>query len=54
MNPGHLKAFGKKHAPTFGLLTIMDREVIATIYSMQFKPVQTLELLRSGGLYKAT
>ena len=56
MNPGHLKGpLEKNMPPTFGLLTIMDREVIATIYSMQFKPVQTLELLRSeGGLYKAT
>ncbi len=56
MNPGHLKGpMEKNMPPTFGLLTIMDREVIATIYSIQFKPVQTLELLRSeGGLYKAT
>jgi putative phosphoesterase len=56
MNPGHLKGpMEKNMPPTFGLLSIMDREVIATIYSIQFKPVQTLELLRSeGGLYKAT
>ena len=55
MNPGHLKGpMEKNMPPTFGMLTIMDREVIATIYSIQFKPVQTLELLRSeGGLYKA-
>ncbi len=56
MNPGHLKGPMDKNMPaTFGMLTIMDREVIATIYSIQFKPVQTLELLRSeGGLYKAS
>lgn len=56
MNPGHLKGpMEKNMPPTFGLLSIMDREVVATIYSIQFKPVQTLELLRSeGGLYKAT
>lgn len=56
MNPGHLKGpMEKNMPPTFGMLTILDREVTATIYSIQFKPVQTLELLRSeGGLYKAT
>lgn len=55
MNPGHLKgAKDKNMPPTFGMLSIMDREITATIYSVQFKPVQTLELLRSEcGLYKA-
>lgn len=56
MNPGHLKGpIDKNMPPTFGMLTIMDREVIATIYSLQFKPIHSLELLRSeGGLYKTT
>lgn len=56
MNPGHLKgAMDKNMPPTFGILSIMDREVTATIYSMQFKPIQSLELLRSeSGLYKAS
>jgi len=56
MNPGHLKgALEKNMPPTFGMLTILDREVTATIYNMNFKQVQSIELLRSeSGLYKAT
>lgn len=56
MNPGHLKgAMDKNMPPTFGMLSIMDREIIASIYSLQFKPIHTLELLRSeSGLYKAS
>lgn len=56
MNPGHLKGqLDKNMPPTFGLINIMDREVTATIYSLNFKPVRTMELLRSeSGLYKAS
>jgi len=53
-NPGHLKGPMEKNAPpTFGMLTIGDKEVTATIYDMNFKVVKTMELLRSeSGLYK--
>jgi len=53
-NPGHLKGpMEKKSPPTFGILTIGDTEVTATIYNMDFKVVQTADLLRSeSGLYK--
>lgn len=55
MNPGHLKGpMDKNMAPTFGLLNIMDREVTATIYNLDFKPVQSIGLVRSeSGLYRA-
>jgi len=55
MNPGHMKGpLEKNMPPTFGLLNIMDREVSATIFNMNFKPVESIELLRSeSGLYKA-
>ncbi|HLV32941.1 MAG TPA: metallophosphoesterase family protein [Chitinispirillaceae bacterium] len=55
MNPGHLKGpMEKNMPPTFGLLTIVDREITATIYDLKFKTVQSIELIRSeSGLYKA-
>jgi uncharacterized protein len=55
MNPGHLKGpLEKNMAPTFGLLTIVDREVNASIYNMDFKIEKSIDLLRSeSGLYKA-
>ncbi|NLP00864.1 MAG: hypothetical protein GX089_00055 [Fibrobacter sp.] len=56
MNPGHLKGpLDKNMPPTFGMLNIMDREVVATIYGLNFKPIQTLEIVRAeSGLYKAS
>ena len=56
MNPGHLKGpLDKNMPPTFGLLNIMDREVTATIFNLNFKPVQSLDLLRAeSGLYKSS
>jgi putative phosphoesterase len=53
-NPGHLKGpMDKNMPPTFGMLTIGDNEVTATIYNMDFKVVQSVDLLRSeSGLYK--
>jgi uncharacterized protein len=56
MNPGHLKGpLEKNLPPTFGLLNILDREVTATIFNLNFKPVRTIELVRSeSGLYKAS
>ncbi len=55
MNPGHLKGpLDKNMPPTFGLLTIADREIIAAIYNLDFKVERSLELMRSeSGLYKA-
>jgi len=55
MNPGHLKGpLDKKMPPSFGMLTILDRQVVATIYNLEFEPIHSLELLRSeNGLYKA-
>jgi putative phosphoesterase len=55
MNPGHLKGpLDKNMPPTFGLINIMDREVTASIYNLNFKPVRTIEVVRSeSGLYKA-
>jgi uncharacterized protein len=54
LNPGHLKGPMEKNAPpTFGIITIGDREVTATIYDMNFKVVKNMELLRSeSGLFK--
>ncbi|MGA2506883.1 MAG: metallophosphoesterase family protein [Chitinispirillaceae bacterium] len=56
MNPGHLKgALDKNLPPTFGLLTIMDRNASAAIYGMNFKLVHSMELIRSEtGLYKTS
>jgi putative phosphoesterase len=53
-NPGHMKGpLEKNMPPTFAVLGIEDRNVTVTIYNMQFKPVQLLELIRSeSGLYK--
>lgn len=54
MNPGHLKGpLDKNMPPTFGLLSILDRDITATIYNLNFKIVQSIELLRSeNGIYK--
>lgn len=54
-NPGHLKGMlDKNMAPTFGILEIEDRKVIASIYGLDFKVVQSMELIRSeSGLYRA-
>ena len=54
-NPGHLKGpLDKNMPPTFGVLNIHDRDVNAAIYGLDFKPVHTMELIRSeSGLYRA-
>lgn len=54
-NPGHLKALlDKNMPPSFGVLDIHDRQVIASIYTLDFKPLQSMELIRSeSGLYRA-
>lgn len=56
MNPGHLKGpLDKNMPPTFGLLSILDREVQATIFNIDFKIVRNLQLIRSeSGLYKSS
>lgn len=53
-NPGHLKGLlDKNMEPTFGMLTIADRELTATIYNLDFKPVHSMEIIRSEcGLYR--
>jgi putative phosphoesterase len=55
-NPGHLKGpLEKNMPPTFAVLGIEDRNVTVIIYNMQFKPVHSMELIRSeSGLYKIT
>jgi uncharacterized protein len=54
MNPGHLKgALDKNMPPTFGLLTVADSTASVAIYGMNFKPVRSMEIMRSeSGLYK--
>jgi putative phosphoesterase len=54
-NPGHLKGLHDKNmAPTFGILTIGDRDLSAAIYGLDFKPVQSISMIRSeSGLYRA-
>ena len=54
LNPGHIKGpLDKNMPPTFGLLTVVDRNISAAIYKTDFKPVRTMELVRSeSGLYK--
>jgi len=54
MNPGHLKgALDKNMPPTFGMLTIQDRNASAAIYGLNFKLVRSMEFMRSeSGLYK--
>jgi uncharacterized protein len=54
MNPGHLKgALDKNMPPTFGLLSIQDRNASAAIYGLNFKLVRSMEFMRSeSGLYK--
>ena len=53
-NPGHMKGpLDKNRPPTFAMITIVDRNVTAIIFDMQFKPVHNMELIRSeSGLYK--
>ncbi|MBN1601872.1 MAG: metallophosphoesterase family protein [Chitinispirillaceae bacterium] len=53
-NPGHMKGPMEKNAPpTFAVLGIEDRTVIVNIYNMQFRSIQSMELIRSeSGLYK--
>lgn len=55
MNPGHLKGpKDKNYPPTFGLLDIQDKTLTAKIFSLDFKTVLSMELLRSENrLYKA-
>ncbi len=55
LNPGHLKGpLDKNMAPSFGMLDIQDRSVTATIFGIDFKQIDQLELLRAeNGLYKA-
>ncbi len=54
-NPGHLKApKDKNFPPSFGVLDIQDNALFAKVFSLDFKPVLSMELLRAeNGLYKA-
>ena len=48
MNPGHLKGPLDKNAkPSFGLLDIQDRSVGASIIGLDFRVIQSMDLLRS-------
>jgi uncharacterized protein len=55
LNPGHLKGpKDKNFSPSFGLLDIQDSTLSAKIFSLDFKPLQSMELLRAENrLYKA-
>jgi predicted phosphodiesterase len=55
MNPGHLKGpLDKNMPPSFGVLDIHDRGVGATIFDLNFKAIQSMELIRSeSGLYRS-
>lgn len=55
-NPGHLKGERDKNmTPSFGLLDIQERQVVAEIYDLDFTLLESLELIRSeNGLYKAS
>ncbi len=54
-NPGHLKGpLDKNMPPSFGILSIHDRDVGAIIYNLDFKPLHSMEMIRSeSGLYRA-
>jgi putative phosphoesterase len=54
MNPGHLKGpLDKNMPPSFGMITIADRNVSAAIFDLNFKQLRAMELVRSeSGLYK--
>jgi uncharacterized protein len=54
INPGHLKGpLDKNTPPSFGLLDIQDRNVITTIFNLEYRVLHQIELLRSeNGLYK--
>lgn len=54
VNPGHIKGpLDKNMPPTFGIITVVDRNISVAIYGLDFKPVRTMELMRSeSGLYK--
>jgi uncharacterized protein len=54
LNPGHLKGpLDKNMPPSFGMLTIADRNVSAATFDINFKQLHAVELIRSeSGLYK--
>lgn len=54
MNPGHLKGpLDKNFPPTFGLLDIQDGNVSAQVLTIDYKPVYSMEFMRSDNrLYK--
>jgi uncharacterized protein len=55
MNPGHLKGPKDKNIDSsFGLLDIQNKDVVASILDMSFRPIQVMKLFRAeNGLYKA-
>ncbi|MDR0306657.1 MAG: YfcE family phosphodiesterase [Chitinispirillales bacterium] len=55
MNPGHLKGpLDRNMPPTFGILTVLDREVSAAVYDLKMKVVNSIELTRTeNGLHKS-
>ncbi|MDG5814448.1 metallophosphoesterase family protein [Chitinispirillales bacterium ANBcel5] len=55
MNPGHLKGkLDKNMPPSFGMLSIENRSVTATIFDLNFKEINSIQLMRSeSGLYRS-
>ncbi|MBN1984488.1 MAG: metallophosphoesterase family protein [Chitinivibrionales bacterium] len=55
MNPGHLKSnIDKNLKQSFGLIDIQDKNVVAQIFDLDYKVIESVELIRSEmGLYKA-
>jgi putative phosphoesterase len=54
MNPGHLKGpLDKNMPPSFGMLSIEEKSISATIFGMNGKVIHSMNLVRSeSGLYK--
>lgn len=55
INPGHLKGpLEKNTPPSFSVIDIHDREMSVALYDLDFKIMQSMELIRSeSGLYRA-
>jgi putative phosphoesterase len=54
MNPGHMKStLDKNLAPSFGMVDIQEKTVIAQVFDLDYKSIERVELFRSEiGLYK--
>ncbi len=54
INPGHLKKSRDKNIdPSFALIDIQDKKIVAKIFDLSYNPIEEIELYRSEyGLYK--